>query len=283
MATARTGPRHPGRAPRPARAPRHHPSASRQCHRRAAGNGSHATSTAASCSPPRRSRCSSARTTRAKKTRDSCGHVHGEQHHLEQHALAAGTVQLNGAPAHWWVLDDNPPRAPPRKPRFGPRTGHAVAVHGGDDLPDRRAAADPWRLRAASGLRHPLRLRARRAAPQAVRPDRMPRAQHRPHAPAVGMHQPLPWARWGEEFTAAMPDEIRQLQERAANADCGPARREANPRPHQRDHAALQTEPLPPTRTAPPATLSGQKTNEHRHHSVTCSVASLSRHADRER
>jgi hypothetical protein len=29
-------------------------------------------------------------------------------------------------------------------------------------------------------------------------------------------HEPLPWARWGEEFTAAMPDDIRQLQERAA-------------------------------------------------------------------
>jgi hypothetical protein len=39
-------------------------------------------------------------------------------------------------------------------------------------------------------------------------------------------HEPLPWARWGEEFAAAMPDEIRQLQERAASADCVP-RREA--------------------------------------------------------
>ena len=39
-------------------------------------------------------------------------------------------------------------------------------------------------------------------------------------------HEPLPWARWGEEFTAAMPDEIRQLQERAASAD-GVPRREA--------------------------------------------------------
>jgi len=32
--------------------------------------------------------------------------------------------------------------------------------------------------------------------------------------------------RWGEEFTAATPDEIRQLQERAAGANCVP-RREA--------------------------------------------------------
>ena len=39
-------------------------------------------------------------------------------------------------------------------------------------------------------------------------------------------HKPLPWAHWGEEFAAAMPAEIRQLQERAADADCVP-RREA--------------------------------------------------------
>src|SRR5205823_2015171 len=39
-------------------------------------------------------------------------------------------------------------------------------------------------------------------------------------------HEPLPWARWGEQFAAAMPEKILQLQERAAGADCGP-RREA--------------------------------------------------------
>jgi hypothetical protein len=39
-------------------------------------------------------------------------------------------------------------------------------------------------------------------------------------------HEPLPWARWGEESAAAMPEETLQLQERAAGADCVP-RREA--------------------------------------------------------
>ena len=37
-------------------------------------------------------------------------------------------------------------------------------------------------------------------------------------------HEPLPWARWGEEFAAAMPAEILRLQERAAGTDCGPRR-----------------------------------------------------------
>jgi len=35
-------------------------------------------------------------------------------------------------------------------------------------------------------------------------------------------HEPLPWARWGEEFAAAMPAEILRLQERAASADATP-------------------------------------------------------------
>jgi hypothetical protein len=39
-------------------------------------------------------------------------------------------------------------------------------------------------------------------------------------------HERLPWSRWGEEFAAAMPDEMRRLQERAASAD-GTPRREA--------------------------------------------------------
>ncbi len=39
-------------------------------------------------------------------------------------------------------------------------------------------------------------------------------------------HEPLPWSRWGEEFAAAMPEEIQRLQERAASAD-GTPRQEA--------------------------------------------------------
>jgi hypothetical protein len=37
-------------------------------------------------------------------------------------------------------------------------------------------------------------------------------------------NEPLPWARWGEEFAAAMPAEILRLQERAAGTDCAPRR-----------------------------------------------------------
>ncbi len=37
-------------------------------------------------------------------------------------------------------------------------------------------------------------------------------------------HEPLPWERWGCEFTAAMPEGILELQERAASVDAAPRR-----------------------------------------------------------
>jgi hypothetical protein len=39
-------------------------------------------------------------------------------------------------------------------------------------------------------------------------------------------HEPLPWARWAQEFAAVMPRELGELQERAASAD-GVSHREA--------------------------------------------------------
>ena len=42
-------------------------------------------------------------------------------------------------------------------------------------------------------------------------------------------HEPLPWSRWGEEFAARMPDEIRRLQEtgRRRRLPCRAKRRSA--------------------------------------------------------
>jgi hypothetical protein len=40
----------------------------------------------------------------------------------------------------------------------------------------------------------------------------------------------LPWTRWGDEFAAAMPEEIRRLQEHAATTD-GTPRQDVSPFP----------------------------------------------------
>ena len=149
-------------------------------------------------------------------------HVHGEQHHLQRHALAAGTVQLSDAIAHWWVLD-NDHRSRRREATIWASTGHAAAVHGDelyDALPQTRGGYG--RLQDF-GIRFGYERVVLHLQPQV-------------HAGCLECntartlllldHEPLPWSRWGEEFTAAMPEEIRQLQERAANAD-GVPRREA--------------------------------------------------------
>ena len=60
--------------------------------------------------------------------------IHGEQHHLQQRAIAAGTVQLSDATARWWVLDDDH-RARRREGTLWASTGHAAAVYG-DELYD---------------------------------------------------------------------------------------------------------------------------------------------------
>ena len=157
--------------------------------------------------------------------RDELGqlqHVHGEQHHLERHALAAGVVELSDALARWWVLD-NDHRARRREATLWASTGHAAAVHGDelyDALPQTRGGYG--RLQDF-GIRFGYERVVLHLHPQ-VHAGRLECNTAR--TLLLLDHEPLPWARWGEEFTAAMPDDIRQLQERAANADCVP-RREA--------------------------------------------------------
>ncbi len=145
-------------------------------------------------------------------------HVHGEQHHLERHAIAAGAVELSDALAYWWVLDEDH-RARRREAAIWASTGHAAAVHGDelyDALPQTRGGYG--RLQDF-GIRFGYERVVLHLHPQ-VDTGRLECNTAR--TLLLLDHEPLPWARWGEEFTAAMPDEIRQLQERAANADCAP-------------------------------------------------------------
>ena len=145
-------------------------------------------------------------------------HIHGERHHLERHAVAAGAVALSDAVAHWWVLDDDH-RGRRREAVLRASTGHAAAVLD-DELYDALA-----QTRGGYGRLQDFGIRS---GDERVVLHLEPRAQAaRLEAntartvPLLG-HEPLPWSRWGEEFTAVMPDEVRRLQERAAGADCLP-------------------------------------------------------------
>ena len=144
--------------------------------------------------------------------------IHGEQHHLERRAVAAGVVELSDALGRWWVLDDDH-RARRREGMLWASTGHAAAVYSDelyDALPQTRGGYG--RLQDF-GIRFGYERVVLHLQPH-VHAGRLECNTAR--TLLLLDHEPLPWARWGEEFAAAMPAEILQLQERAANADCVP-------------------------------------------------------------
>ena len=127
-------------------------------------------------------------------------------------------MQLSDAIAHWWVLDDDH-RARRRESSLWSSTGHAAAVYGDelyDILPQTRGGYG--RLQDF-GIRFGYERVVLHLEPH-VQPGRLQCNTAR--TLLLLDHEPLPWARWGEEFAAAMPAEILQLQERAASADAVP-------------------------------------------------------------
>ncbi len=146
--------------------------------------------------------------------------IHGEQHHLEHHAVAAGTVALSDAIVRWWVLDDDH-RARRREAALWASSGHAAAVFD-DELYDMLAPTRGGYGRLQDfGIRFGNERVVLHIEPQAE----AGRVQCNTARTTLLLdHEPLPWTRWGEEFAAAMPAEILRLQELAARTDCGPRR-----------------------------------------------------------
>jgi len=148
--------------------------------------------------------------------------IHGEQHHLEHHAVAAGTVELGDAIVRWWVLDDDH-RSRRREAVLWASTGHAAAVFDDelyDTLPPTRGGYG--RLQDF-GIRFGCERVVLHVEPQ----DGVAGVECNTARTLLLLdHEPLPWTRWGQEFAAAMPEQILRLQELAAGTDCVP-RREA--------------------------------------------------------
>jgi hypothetical protein len=148
--------------------------------------------------------------------------IHGEQHHLEHHAGAAGTVALSDAIVGWWVLDDDH-RARRREAALWASSGHAAGIFAGELYDVLAPTRGGYGRLQDFGIRFGNERVVLHIEPQAE----AGRVQCNTARTTLLLdHEPLPWARWGEEFAAAMPAEILRLQERAAGTDCEP-RREA--------------------------------------------------------
>jgi hypothetical protein len=148
--------------------------------------------------------------------------VYGQRHHLDSRAEAAGTLELSDATVHWWVLDDDH-RGRRREAGTWISTGHAAALLDGeiyDLLPQTRGG---YQRLQDCGIRFAYERVVIYVESQAEA-GRLEATTSR--STLLLDHEPLPWARWGEEFAAVMPDEILELQERAANRE-GASRQDA--------------------------------------------------------
>ena len=185
------------------------------------------------------------RTPRPRQARTAARASTASSTHLERRAVRGGIVELSDAIARWWVLDDDH-RARRREAGTWASTGHAAAVHGDelyDLLPQTRGGYG--RLQDF-GIRFGYeRVVTPPPAPGRHRP---PPVQHRPHAaaprPRAAPVGPLGRGvrRRNARRDPPAPGTRRQRRRRPA-----PGR---DPQPHQRDHAALPTQPLPANPTA---------------------------------
>ena len=148
--------------------------------------------------------------------------INGERGQVEEHAVAAGTLELSDAIVHWWVLDDDH-HGRRREAVLWGSSGHVGAVFDDelyDVLPQTRGGYG--RLQDF-GIRFGYERVILHLEPQ-VHVGRLEANTAR--TLLLLDHQQLPWSRWGEEFACAMPAEILRLQERVASAD-GVPRQEA--------------------------------------------------------
>ena len=145
----------------------------------------------------------------------------GQQHHLERRALAAGAVELSDARAHWWVLDEDH-----RARRRHPATWTQPAT----SRPCTRTSSTTLLPQTRGGYQRLHEFGIRFGYERVVlylEPEASDRLETNTARTLLLLdHEPLPWPRWQDEFRAAMPAEIRRLQERLADSDDG-SRREA--------------------------------------------------------
>jgi hypothetical protein len=127
-------------------------------------------------------------------------------------------VELSDAVTRWWVLDDDH-RGRRREAVLWASTGHAAAVFE-DELYD---ALPPTRGGYGRLQDFGIRFGYERVVLHVEPLAQAGRLESNTARTVLLLdHEPLPWSRWGEEFSARMPDEVRRLQERAAGADCLP-------------------------------------------------------------
>jgi len=139
--------------------------------------------------------------------------VTGQKAYLDDHKLAAGTIVLSDASAHWWVLKDE--TALSQNSGFINSSGHVAAIYQ-DELYEietsRSGVARLQQFGVILGYNRvviyvePTPATGRELSTNTARTQLLVNSE------------PLPWADWASEFRENLPAEIRAVIEEAAAA-----------------------------------------------------------------
>lgn len=137
--------------------------------------------------------------------------VTGQKDYLDKHKSAFGTVELNGAKAHWWILKDE--KALSQNSGFVASSGHMAALYQNElyELATGRAGTARLQLFGVIFGTNRVVIYVEPADSRNGDEHKVVPVTARTHL--VMNEEPLPWADWAAEFREKMPEEIKDLME----------------------------------------------------------------------
>jgi hypothetical protein len=146
----------------------------------------------------------------------------GQGPYLDEHAVSSGQVELSGAVARWWILQDEP--ALSQNSGFINSAGHAAAVYRDELYEIETGRGGVARLQQFGVILGYGRV-VIYVEPKPGRRDEL--TTNTARTQLLINSEPLCWADWAAEFREKFPDAIRSLVEDAAAASTAKGHKEA--------------------------------------------------------
>jgi hypothetical protein len=154
---------------------------------------------------------------RSDKDRNLLRRITGQADYLAEHGESSGSVVLEGARAHWWILKDETSLS--QNSGFIESTGHIAALYGEELYELLAARAGRARLQQFGVLFGHSRV-VIYLEPQPQNDVRL--TTNTARTQLLLNNEPLPWIDWAIEFREKMPRQIKILVERVAAASSEP-------------------------------------------------------------
>ena len=148
---------------------------------------------------------------RSDTARNKMRTITGQETYLKQRKVASGQVNLSGAIAHWWILEES--EALSQEENYYASKGHVAALHK-NELYELTTARGTTAKLQMFGVIFGLRQVVIYVEPHASAESRLTTNTARTNL--LINNEPLPWADWASEFRDKMPPEIDDLIQRKA-------------------------------------------------------------------